>query len=226
MGDLQKLVDLDVKELLVKQNNSFTKVESELLAMKIQLMDTPSSDSLLALYRAQVMGRGYYERALSIYRSNLKYLSKVASIKKAVDISYKREYWKATAAVKESKKDEYKACKSGDERAALVECNIPEEIMDEYRKWDNLESQAKTNFSIVKSYVDEFKSIREEILVQLSIIKNLILLGDLKIDPETIRACRIIDTSYRPTQQDFRDRDESLHERVQEIPAEEGIIKL
>ena len=117
-----------------------------------------------------------------------------------------------------------KNTKSGDERNALINSIIPEELHSEKLKWEILESKIKTNFTIIKSYRDQFKSINDNVLIQLSIFKNLIMLGELKVDPEVVKAMRIIDVAYTPTQKDREERRDS--QSVPELNIDEGTVSL
>ena len=119
-----------------------------------------------------------------------------------------------TSYVRRKEYDAYTKCKGYDERQAMVRAHIPKELQEELLQYEILEQQAQTYFTVVKSYMDNFKSIREEVLVQISIIKSLIALGDLKIDPESIRALRIIEGSYaaKPDRESIQANDSSVPE--------------
>ena len=121
---------------------------------------------------------------------------------------------------------QFKACRGAQERENLARLAIPEKLLSEEISWENLEQDAKVNFSIIKSYVDEFKSIRDEILIQLSIVKNLIALGGVKIDPEAVRALHIIDEAYKPSKEDYLQRQENIEAENSTVSYEEGVVKL
>lgn len=207
-----------------KMQADFAVLESELLGMKIEMAEVPTTESLVKLYGMQAKGRAYYERSEEIFRQYLKFLSTITLICQKVDFVMKQETQVATAWTRENKAAELRNTKSGEERNALIALIIPPELFKEQMEWHLLESQAKTNFTILKSYRDQFKSINDNVLIQLSIFKNLIMLGELKMDPEAMRAMRIIEASYVPTQQDVSERQPANY--VPEVSAEEGYVQL
>lgn len=201
----------------------FRKIEEELLGMRVELSEVPTSESLVKLYEVQSKGRAYFERSSEIFRQYLKFYSTITLIKQRADFNYNRIVQEATTWVRVNMAAEYKATKSGDERQAMVLSIIPLALQEEHMRWGLYEQQVKINYQVVKSYNEQFKSVRDDILVQLSIIKNLIMLGDLKIDPEAMRAFRVIEASYRPTATDIADR-QAMQET--ETTFDEGVYNL
>lgn len=201
-------------------SSSFKKIEEELLSMKVSYELEPSSDSLIKLYEMHSKGRAYFERASEIYRSYLKVLSKIGLLNTMAKNKYKAIYSEAQQKARADNPEAYKMCKSGDERQSLIESYIPESLKEELVAWDYAEQLVKTQFTIIKSYKDSFESIRQDVLVQLSVIKQLIALGGLSIDPEAMRALNIINSSYNAS---FNNR-VSTNEEAQEF--DEGTIEL
>lgn len=197
---------------------NFKTIERELLSMKVSYEIEPNSDSLIKLYEMHAKGRAYFERASEIYRNYLKILSKVGLLNSMAKNKYKMIYSETLNYVRTNNFEAYKMCKSGEERQSLVESMMPPEILEELTLWDYTEQLVKTQFTIIKSYKDSFESIRQDVLVQLSVIKQLIALGGLSIDPEAMRALNIINGSYNA----------SFNNRVstQDVTFEEGTIEL
>lgn len=207
----EKLIEsADIQEFKQKQRTAFEAYEQELLGMKVELSEVPSSESLVKLYTIQSKGRAYFERSAEIFRQYLKYYSGVTLLKNRADFYYQQQFQRASEWVRKNLAVDYKNTKSGEERQALITSVIPSVLQEEKFQWEVIETQAKINYQVIKSYQEQFKSIRDDILVQLSIIKNLIMLGDLKIDPEAVRAFRVIDASYRPTQVDREEKRDSF----------------
>lgn len=197
---------------------NFKAIEKELLSMKVSYEIEPNSDSLVKLYEMHARGRAYFERASEIYRNYLKVLSKVGLLNSMAKNKYKILYSETLNYVRANNLEAYKMCKSGEERQSLIESMMPPEILEELTLWDYTEQLVKTQFTIIKSYKDSFESIRQDVLVQLSVIKQLIALGGLSIDPEAMRALNIINGSYNA----------SFNNRVstQDVSFEEGTIEL
>lgn len=209
------------KEMMQKQ---FADIEAELQGMRIELAEVPSSESLVKLYEIQSKGRAYFERSSEIFRQYLKFSSTITLLRQRVDLNYNRIIQETTTWVRTNMAAEYKATKSGDERTAMVMALIPQALQEEHFRWMSFEQQVKINYQVVKSFNEQFKSVRDDILVQLSIIKNLIMLGDLKLDPEAMRAFRVIEASYRPTRTDFDEKRAADTEA--EVSFEEGVYNL
>lgn len=216
------LDSVDINALKTKAEEEFNTIEMELSSMKVELSEVPSSESLMQLATIQAKGRAYFERASEVFRKYLKFLSNITLLNKKAEFVLQQEIQKASVWMHQYKAQELRGARSGEERQNMINAILPEELFFEKFQWDSLESQIKTNFTIIKSYYEQFKSVRDEILVQLSIIKNLISLGEIKIDPEAVRAFRIIEGSYSPTRTDINDLAESS--TVEEMGIDEGTV--
>lgn len=210
----EKLLPVDLEKMKTNQLEEFTRLEQEMLAMKVELSDVPNSESLVKIYGMQAKGRAYFERCSEIFRAYLKYFSSLTLLAKRATFFLDQHKQAAAMWARTNLTDELKNTKSGAEREAIINALVPMHLFEEQLKWEALEAQARVNFTIVKSYQDQFRGVREEILVQISIIKQLIALGDLKIDAENIRALHIIDAAYTPTARDRQDAAESYTDEI------------
>lgn len=212
------------KKIEEKLQPAFSSFEKELQMMRVSLADTPSSESLMSLYATQAQGRAYFERASEMFRQFLKFSSNVSLMRQHAEFKFKQVEQETAAWLRANRVDEYRATKSGEERNNLILSYIPENLKEELIKWQAVESKTKVNYNIIKSYQEQFKSIREDVLVQLSIIKNLIMLGGINVDPEAMRAFKIVEASYQPTQRDY---EEKRAENNQELKSmEQGVVSL
>lgn len=219
-----KLVNTDLEALKQKQKLDFTNLEQELLGMRVVLADTPTSENLLKLFETTSKSRAYFERSAEIFRSYLKYTNTISLLRYKAEEDYKLIEAKAQKQCMDADINMYKNCKSGDERAALVKQYIPEGLSSELVLIKNIESMATTNLRIIKSYMDSFKSVREDILAQLAIIKQLVALGGIKIDVETIKAMNSLDRSFGGSSSGYQESYQG--EFVPETSYEEGIVNL
>lgn len=202
----------------------FKKSEEELLAMRLELSNVPSSESLMKLYELQAKGRAYYERSAELFRVFLRISSEVTLVKQQAEFKYQEVYQKVLFYARQHMAEDLRNTKSGTEREIMITALIPLSLREEKLNWDIVESKVRVNYNIIKSYQEQFRSVREDILVQLSIIKNLILLGGIKVDPEAMRFFRIIESSYTPTDSDRREKAEDAS--VDEVPLSEGVMQI
>ena len=70
-----------------------------------------------------------------------------------------------------------------------------------------------TYLKVSQSYVEQFKAVRDNILIQISIIKNLIALGGIKIDAEVVQTLEQLN------------REASKSYQTQTVGLEEGVVK-
>lgn len=222
---VQELIPgVDPKALGEKSKAEFEVIEQELRGMRVELMEVPSSESLVKLYEIQAKGRAYFERAAEIYRRYLRFSSEITLLKQRAEYIFVQEQQKVLSFLRDKRPDLLKLTKSSEERNNLILSFIPGTLSLERQDWIAFETRARINYNIIKSYQEQFKSVREDILVQLSIIKNLIALGGIKIDPEAMRAFKVIEGSYTPTGKDYRAQQEDS--QVTDVNLNEGFVDL
>ena len=137
---------------------------------------------------------------------------------------FTKEVEKASLWVRENRAKTLASYRAKEERDAYIMLFVPESLSDDLFWWDAYLSQVKTNLQIIKSYRDQFKfACADSISIQHRIINTLIEVGNLKVDPEVLRAMRMVETAYRPT---ITDMQEKASETVKELGIEEGSVLL
>ena len=214
-----------IKQLMVIDKNNFdNKINAELRGERIELSEVPDIESLTKLFSHHVMSKGYYERAEELFRSYISFLSYVNLSNQQAHEIYDKEFQKATVWVRENKAKTYASLKTADERTKFVLSFMPKNLQDDLFWWDAYLSQVKTNLQIIKSYRDQFKfACADSIAIQHRIINTLIEVGNLKIDPEVLRAMRMVESAYRPTMTDINDK-RQVDSPVPELNVEEGTV--
>ena len=214
-----------IKELMKLDKERFdNQINAELRGERVQLSDVPDIESLTKLFSHHVMSKGFYERAEEIYRSYLSFLSYVNLSNQQAHEIYNKEVDKASLWVRQNKPKTLSMYKAKEERDAFIMMYVPETLADDLFWWDAYLSQVKTNLQIIKSYRDQFKfACADSIAIQHRIINTLIEVGNLKVDPEVLRAMRMVETAYRPTAVDVQ---EKASEQIKELGIEEGSVVL
>ena len=216
-----------IKELMMIDKNRFdTQINEELRGARIELSEIPDIESLTKLFSHHVTSKALYERAEEIYRSYLSFLSYINLSNQQAHEIFNKEVDKASLWVRENKAKTLSALKTKEEREAYVMGFVPETLAEDLFWWDAYLNQVKTNIQIIKSYRDQFKfACADSIAIQHRIINTLIEVGNLKIDPEVMRAMRMIESAYRPTATDMREKAEA-NGQLPELGLEEGSVNL
>ena len=216
---------VSVKHLMELDKNRFDNdIDSELRGERIEMSNVPDIESLTKLFSYHVTSKGYYERAEELYRKYLSFLSYVNLSNQQAHEAYTQEFQKALLWVRENKAKTYASFKTADERNSFVRSYMPDALSNELFYWDAYLSQVKTNVQIIKSYRDQFKfASADSIAIQHRIINTLIEVGNLKIDPEVLRAMRMIESAYRPTYTDMREKSQA-DSPVPELDISEGTV--
>lgn len=214
-----------IKELMKLDKERFdNQINAELRGERVQLSDVPDIESLTKLFSHHVMSKGFYERSEEIYRSYLSFLSYVNLSNQQAHEIYNKEVEKASLWVRENRAKSLASYKAKEERDAYIMMFVPASLSDDLFWWDAYLSQVKTNLQIIKSYRDQFKfACSDSIAIQHRIINTLIEVGNLKVDPEVLRAMRMVETAYRPTLVDVQDK---ASEQIKELGIEEGHVTL
>ena len=215
-----------IKELMAIDKDRFdTQITAELRATRIELSEVPDIESLTKLFSYHVQSKGYYERSEEIYRNYLSFLSYVNLSNQQAHETYNKEVDKARMWISLNKAKTYAGIRSMEERNAYVLGYVPDGLKEDLFWWDAYLSQVKTNLQIIKSYRDQFKfACADSIAIQHRIINTLIEVGNLKIDPEVMRAMRMIESAYRPTMVDMQEK--AADQTIQELSIEEGTVAL
>jgi hypothetical protein len=217
---------ISVKELMKQDKEHFEEqINAELRGERIALSDVPDIESLTKLFSHHVMSKGYYERSEELYRSYLSFLNYINLMNQQAHEIYNKEVEKASLWVRENKAKTLASYRAKEERDSYIMMYVPSSLTDDLFWWDAYLSQVKTNLQIIKSYRDEFKfSCADSIAIQHRIINTLIEVGNLKIDPEVVRAMRMVESAYRPTYTDVRDKIEDT--TIKELNIEEGSVTI
>lgn len=215
-----------IKELMRIDKERFeNQINAELRGERVQLSDVPDIESLTKLFSHHVMSKGFYERSEEIYRNYLSFLSYVNLSNQQAHEIYNKEVEKAALWVRENKAKTLSSYRAKEERDAYIMLYVPESLSDDLFWWDAYLSQVKTNLQIIKSYRDQFKfACADSIAIQHRIINTLIEVGNLKVDPEVMRAMRMVEAAFRPTYTDMQEKVDS--NTVPELGVEEGTVQL
>jgi len=215
-----------IKELMQLDKDRFdNQLNAELRGERVELSNVPDIESLTKLFSHHVMSKGYYERSEEIYRSYLSFLSYVNLSNQQAHEIYNKEVEKASLWVRENKAKTLGGLRAKEERDAYILMYVPNSLKDDLFWWDAYLQQVKTNLQIIKSYRDQFKfACADSIAIQHRIINTLIEVGNLKIDPEVMRAMRMIETAYKPTYTDMQEKAEAS--TIPELGIEEGTVTL
>lgn len=216
---------ITIKELMKLDKDRFdTQIEAELRGERVELSDVPDIESLTKLFSHHVMSKGFYERSEELYRTYLSFLSYVNLSNQQAHMIYDKEVEKASLWVRMNKAKTLASMRAKEERDAYILMFVPESLKDDLFWWDAYLSQVKTNIQVIKSYRDQFKfACADSIAIQHRIINTLIEVGNLKIDPEVLRAMRMVEVAYRPTVTDMQDK---ASEQIKELGIEEGSVTL
>lgn len=216
---------VSIKDLMGIDKKRFEdQINSELRGERVQLSDVPDIESLTKLFSHHVMSKGFYERAEELYRSYLSFLSYVNLSNQQAHEIYNKEVEKASLWVRENRAKTLASYKAKEERDAYIMMFVPETLSEDLFWWDAYLSQVKTNLQIIKSYRDQFKfACADSISIQHRIINTLIEVGNLKVDPEVLRAMRMVEAAYKPT---FVDMQDKASEQIKELGIEEGSVTL
>lgn len=217
---------ITIKELMAIDKERFdNQITTELRAVRIELSNVPDIESLTKLFSYHVESKGYYERSEEIYRNYLSFLSYVNLSNQQAHEIYNKEVDKARLWVSINRAKTFGAIRSMEERNAYILTYVPDTLKEDLFWWDAYLSQAKTNLQVIKSYRDQFKfACADSIAIQHRIINTLIEVGNLKIDPEVMRAMRMIESAYRPTMTDMQEK--AQEQTIQELGIEEGTVTL
>ena len=216
-----------IKELMKLDKERFDlQIEAELRGERVELSDVPDIESLTKLFSHHVMSKGYYERSEELFRNYLSFLSYVNLSNQQAHQIFDKEVEKASLWVRENKAKTLASLRSVDERNQFIMTFVPQSLADDLFWWDAYLSQVKTNLQIIKSYRDQFKfACADSIAIQHRIINTLIEVGNLKIDPEVMRAMRMVESAYRPTATDMREKAEA-DSPIAELDISEGTVSI
>lgn len=176
------LTEYNPRDIKHEQEAKFVGVELEMSKMHIELKSEPTIESLEDLYRQQALAREYFERTSEIYRAYTKYASKIGTILKQAQFTY--DSMMQTIKLHAQSQPEYARLKTQADRETYTKSFIPEKLSRELLDWQTLSETVKAELNIVKSYNEQFKVAREDILVQLSIVKQLASLGGMKLSSD------------------------------------------
>lgn len=178
------ILSIDVAALNTDISSKALSFFKELQEAHLTVLPDPSDDSVLILYKNSNIAWSYYERAQEIYRLFLLQKQKITALKARADSAMNIVRLDVTRQVNNLYSQELSTFRSQAAKDAYMDSFINPACFEQLAQVNSLFESCKVYLETAKSFVDQFKSARENILMQLSLVKTLIALGHIKLSPE------------------------------------------
>ena len=190
------LTDLNFVDLNKTIEQRVSEYFTELQSCKVELIDEPGPDALTALYKVSTKAWVYYDRAQEIYRKLLLQKQRIFSLKIDYDNRFNLMRANLISKIVSVHGEKYSSFRSQAQRDEFINSFIDPKLFEQKLQLEVLLEACTTYVYTAKTFVEQFKASRENVLTQVSMIRTLMSMGAIKIDADIVAAMQQFNKSF------------------------------